>query len=320
MDLEMTCVPARMRAAPLLLLTVLIALAPLPCRALELSRIEGPGAVVLCEPRLVPEGRVVLGLYPSVRKGLEAAFGWEVDFRPVIVLAGTRKTFRDMAGNDSFVAFAIPGRQVIAIDHTRMGEHPFTLEITLRHELCHLLLHRRMGGTGMPRWLDEGIAQWISGGIPELAAIPRESLLTSAALTGSLLSLASLDRSFPRDDRGLALAYGQSRSVVEYIVRNYGRNGVLNILEAMRKGADLQGAIEVSLMLTPLELEKAWRSEQLGLTALLAYLAVHLYTILFLLAALLTFWGYIRAVLRKRRLREEPEDAPGQDPNGPQPW
>lgn len=72
-------------------------------------------------------------------------------------------------------------------------------------------------------------------------------------------------------------------------------------------------------MLTLPGLEKAWRSEQLGLTALLASLALHLYTILFLLAALLTFWGYVRAVLRKRRLREEPEDALDQGPGGPHP-
>jgi hypothetical protein len=304
-----------MKGAVLFLL-VFLSLPALPCHALEMSRIEGRDAVVLCDPRLVPAARDILGLYAVTKKGLEATFFWQIDFRPMIVLVGERGVFQDMAGNQSFVAYAIPEKQVIVIDHTRMDEHPFTLEITLKHELCHLLLHRRMENTDMPKWLDEGIAQWISEGIPELVTTPRESQLTSAALSGSLLSLESISRSFPQDEGRLALAYEESRSMVEYIIKNYGRNGVLNILEALRKGASLNDAVQVSLMATLPDLEKAWQKEQLGLTALLAYLAVHLYTILFVLAAVLTFWAWVRARLRKRRMKDEPEDTDGQPPTG----
>jgi hypothetical protein len=295
------------------LLLVILALYTLPCHALELQKIEDADAVLLCDPGLVPEGRQVLSLYSTVKKGLEAAFRWEVDFRPVIVLVGNRRTFQDMAGNAAFVAYAIPEKLVMVIDRSRMDERPFTLEITLKHELCHLLLHRRMRKADMPRWLDEGVAQWISEGIPELAAVPRESLLTGAALAGSLLSLESLDQSFPQDEGRLALAYEESRSVVEYIIRIYGRNGVLNILEALRKGASLEDAVEVSLMVTLPVLEKRWQKEQLGLTALLAYLSINLYTILFALAAFLTFWAWVRLILRKRRMRRESDKEEEED-------
>jgi hypothetical protein len=301
---------------------LLLVILALPGHALDLYKVEGRDAVLLCDPGLVPEGRQVLSQYSAVKKGLEAAFRWEVDFRPVIVLVGDRRAFQDMAGNSAYVAYAIPDRQVMVIDRTRMSERPFTLEITLKHELCHLLLHRYMGGTDIPRWLDEGVAQWISEGIPELAATPRESLLTGAALTGSLLSLESLSRSFPQDEGRLALAYEESRSVVEYITKNYGRNGVLNLLEALRKGATLEDAVEVTLLTTLPGLEKRWQKEQLGFMALLAYLSIHLYTIIFVLAGLLTFWAWVRLMLRKRRMRREPDEEEEGDlppPEGPFP-
>jgi hypothetical protein len=317
-DPERTRAPLRMRGV-LMSLLVFFTLAALPGHALELSRLEGRDAVVLCAPRLVPEARKVMALYAVIKKGLEITFRWKVDFRPAIVLVGDHGAFLDMAGSPSFVAYAIPEKLAIVIDLTRMSGNPFTTEITLKHELCHLLLHRRMGNTDMPKWLDEGIAQWISEGIPELAATPGESLLTSAALSGSLLSLESLDRSFPRDGGRLALAYEESRSVVEYIVKNYGRDGILNLLESLRKGATLDDAVQVALMVTLPELEKSWQKEQLGLTALLAYLAVHLYTILFALAAVLTFWAYLRSLVRKRRMKDEPEDGDDPAPMGPSP-
>lgn len=300
-----TKVSAALKWGSTLLLFILLAL---PGHALELSKIEGRDAVVLCDPRLAPEARDVLSLYSAVKNGLEATFHWGVDFRPMIVLVGDRRAFQDMAGNAAFVAYAIPDKLVVVIDRTRMNERPFSLEITLKHELCHLLLHRRMGSADMPRWLEEGVAQWISEGIPELAATPRESLLAGAALSGTLLSLESLRSFFPQEEGRLALAYEESRSIVEFIIRDYGKNGVLNILEAMRKGATLEDAVEVSLMVTLPGLEKKWQKEQLGPAALLAFFAVHLYTIIFVLAAVLTFWAWIRLVVRKRRMRDEPDE------------
>jgi hypothetical protein len=53
-----------------------------------------------------------------------------------------------------------------------MKTYPFTLTVTLKHELCHLFLHYLIGGGELPRWFNEGIAQWTSGGIAELMFSP----------------------------------------------------------------------------------------------------------------------------------------------------
>lgn len=279
-----------------------------PGRAEELIKTENRDVVVLSGNSLRFAAAEIVRIYPRVKTELESTFMWPIDFKPVIVLVGEKRSFEQMAGNRSFVAYAIPGKQAIAIDYSRMNVKPFTLEVTLKHELTHLLLHRHITETVLPAWLDEGVAQWISEGVPDLVLPGKESLLSQAAFSGRLLPLDTLTHSFPQDGQGLALAYEESRSVVDYIIQNYGKNGVLNILESMRRGTGYKEAIEMALMIPLPELEQRWREDQRSLTTLLAYLAANLDTILFIGAALLTFWAYVRYLIRKRRLASEEED------------
>lgn len=274
----------------------------------ELSGVEGAGVRVLYhDPSLEMKAREVIRYYPFIEASLESVFLWEVDFRPDVLLVGDRRDFLQMAGHEAFVAYAVPERQLVVIDCTQMDVRPFTLETTLKHELCHLLLHRHIAGVHLPKWLDEGICQWVSEGIPEIIMSRRGSPLSSAVLTGTLIHLESLSRHFPRDSRGLSLAYEQSRSVVEYIIRTYGVNGMLNILQSMKNGTEADDALEMALMTTRHELEESWHEDLRSWPVLLAYFAGNLYTVLFILGAVLTLVAYIRFLVRKRRYRDQEE-------------
>ncbi len=288
-----------------------------PSFPLDLLRIESKDAIVLFHPALTTSANDIIRMYPRVKAQLEATFLWEIDFKPVIALIGQSDLFQQMAGHRAFVAFALPEKQVIVIDDTRMGQKPFSREAILKHELCHLLLHRYVEDKRLPKWLDEGVAQWISDGIPDIMNPGRESVLTQAAMSNRFLSLNSIRESFPLDELGLGLAYEQSRSIVDHVITNYGKNGILNILEVLRKGSDINNAVQISLMISVEELEKQWQEDQKGLHYILSYAAMHLYTILFLLAALLTFMAYIRYLIRKKKMQEEPDDTDSPDPENP---
>jgi MFS family permease len=189
-----------------------------------------------------------------------------------------------------------------------MNTEPFTLGTTLKHELCHLLLSRFIQTTRLPRWLDEGVCQWASGGLAELVTGSRKSVLAWAALSGSFIALNALSLNFPQDEQSLALAYEESRSVVEYIVSRFGKNGILNILDAMKNGQGVTDAVSMSLGMSIWELERQWQGSQRRWTAVIAALVANLYTILFVFGALLTMAVYIRLVIRKRRFKDEEED------------
>ncbi len=251
--------------------------------------------------------REVMELYPSVRSGLETKLAWKADFKPAVLLVSDRKLFAEMAGSPFIVAYAVPEKMLIVIDFTRMNTEPFTLAATLEHELCHLLLHRYIHSYNLPRWLDEGVCQWVSGGLAEIVTGSRKSALGLAALSGGFIPLASISRNFPEDERSMALAYEESKSVIEYIVSRFGKKGLLDILDAMRSGHDVSDAVVMSLGMPLWELEKEWRGSQRSWASIISVLVANLYTILFAFGALITLAVYVRFIIRKRRMKDEEE-------------
>lgn len=276
-----------------------------PLYAQGMFSIQSPVVTVVYDEPLEFAANDVIDMYPGIKKELESALLWQVDFIPTVVLIGTQEKFLDMAGTSTYVAYAIPNKNIMVIDYSRMNMTPFTLRITLKHELTHLLLHRYITDVHLPKWLDEGVAQWISDGVAEIVPGRKGSVLQWATLTGRFLRLGSISRHFPNDRRDITLAYEQSKRVVEYIIAEYGVNGILNILQAMKNGNEADRAVTMSLMISIDDLEKAWQQKQRSPATLLAYMAANIYTMVFIFAALLTFILYLRAMIRKRRMMDQ---------------
>ena len=121
--------------------------------------------------------------------------GFPLDFRPAVILVSNEAALEQMVGNPLIVAYAVPEKMLMVIDYKRSSKDPFTMRTILKHELCHLLLHRHI--QTLPRWLDEGVAQWVSGGFDELFSEKRESYLRWATISGGLISLNGMDKDFP---------------------------------------------------------------------------------------------------------------------------
>jgi len=138
---------------PLLILLII------PIKSLNAKNrhiIKKEDIIVFFEEPLRIAAKEASDFYPALKAELEKKLKWRVNFRPTILLIKDNKTFQTMAGSDLVVAFAVPGRNLIVIDYSKMKTHPFSIEITLQHELCHLLLHSQIEGKNLPRWLDDG--------------------------------------------------------------------------------------------------------------------------------------------------------------------
>ncbi len=250
----------------------------------------------------------IVNIYPTIKKELLMVFGWYHDFRPVVVLIKDTDTFRKIAGSKMIVALAIPQQNLIVIDYSKMNMHPFTLKTTLKHELCHLQLHHHIKEGNLPRWLDEGICQWVNGGVAEIIMDQRQSLLKEATLTKKFISIRQLTDRFPSDGEDLLLAYEESKSVVDYISKEFGVSGVLSMLEYFSRGDDLEEAVKKSFSISLGELESRWRSYLKSETSWFAYISNDLYEFLFFIAALLTAYGFVRMMKRKRGYRDDEDE------------
>lgn len=250
----------------------------------------------------------VLKVYPAIRAELLNDLGWwSTDFRPEIILIKDSASFRRFTDSSLIAAIAIPQKDLIVVDYSRMNIHPFTLGTTLKHELCHLELHHHIAERNLPRWLDEGICQWITGGLAEIMTDGTYSILREAALSKRVISFEELAERFPNEGRDLLLAYEESRSIVEYIQKEFSVSGVRSILEYLSRNDNLQDAVQKSLLISLDELEDRWRLSITEKTLWFSYISNNFYEILFLFAALITIYGFFRTLKKKKEYRDEAE-------------
>jgi hypothetical protein len=277
--------------------------------ASDQQTIENSELLVRFEKPLKNTAREIINMYPSVKGSLEKTFGWKLTVRPTVLIMRGKETFQTIANSKLVVAVAIPHKNLIVIDNSKANTHPFSLETTLKHELCHLMLHHYISRTSLPKWLNEGVAQWVSGGIAEIAAGGEgKKALKEATLSRQFIRLKDLSRTFPANEQSFVLAYEESKSFVEYIVENFGEPNLLETLNNLKYGNDIETAILKGIGISLGELEVMWQDSLIRRITWFVYLSSNLYTILFFFAGLLTIYGFLRFMWKKRRYKDEEED------------
>jgi hypothetical protein len=283
----------------------LLAILIQPLVAQGWNMIRTDEVVVLYEEPLRGAAEVAADGYDALKVEIETLFGWKVDFVPTVVLMKERAEFQRITGNNPVVAIAAPDKDLIIIDYSRMHMHPFSLGTTLKHELCHLLLHHAIDGGNLPAWLDEGVAQWASGGPAEIIKGGRDSILEAASLADSHITLSSLTKGFAGDRESLSLAYAASRSLVDFIVSEFGKACMVSMLHHLKEGDGVDAAAVRSLGVSMADLERRWHDDLRKRSSWFPYLTSNFDEILLSVAALLTIGAFLRLAFRRRRYRDD---------------
>jgi len=129
---------------------------------------------------------------------------------------------------------------------------------TATHELTHVLVARASKGSllGVPLWLNEGLAEY--GNLDSGQSYDR--FLEWAIDTERLMPFTSLNR-FPGEPSLTIVAYGQSKSFVDFIINKYGADKIQKILDQLSEGKRIDGALESVLGLDLIELDNLWRKK-----------------------------------------------------------
>ncbi len=286
----------------------LVGFRPAPALAQEMRQYVTPHITVSYEPQIENAALKIADAYPEVKAAVEKKLGWQLPSEPTVVLLSSGSTFRNMARNSLVTAFAVSRENLIVMDYTKMDRTPVDLRATFEHELYHLLLHEHIRGTQLPKWLDEGIAQWASGGVADIINPGNKDILKQSVLSDTVLRLNELSTAFPAEQRTFILAYQQSKSFVEFIVNEYGENTLRSLLHSLKQGDDIESAVARNLSSDLHELEQAWKRKLRRTYSWFTYFADHIYWILFCAAALITLLGFFRFRIRFRNYRDEDDE------------
>jgi hypothetical protein len=176
-----------------------------------------------------------------------------------VVLAHTPEVLDALTGGvvpEWRAGVAVPSRRLLVVP---TGEGPRVLDPegrrVLRHEWAHLGLHALLGELRVPRWFDEGYAQWASGGFDAMEAWRLRILLA----TGNAPALDSLSLAWPRERIDADAAYLLAASAVTYLLGESGERGLELFLHRWREGGSFRGAFRRTFGVTVGQFEEDWR-------------------------------------------------------------
>lgn len=165
---------------------------------------------------------------------------------------------------------------------------------TLRHEWAHLGLQQYLDGLRIPRWFNEGYAEWASGGFDAMDAW---RLRVGLAL-GRTPPMDSLALSWPAGREQARTAYLLAASALTYLLEAGGERGLRIFLDRWRSEASFETALRETYGVTSGQLEEDWRAH-----------VRDRYGWLFVLGHSTVFWLFLGLVLiymvRVRRKRNQ---------------
>lgn len=136
-----------------------------------------------------------------------------------------------------------------------MIDDPF-VETVIPHELTHLVFDVAVDNPyhAPPKWLNEGIATYLSEGY----SASRRADVRDAVSAGELMPLTALAGQFPTTRERFSLAYSETASAVDYLVRAFGRDAMVALVEAYADGLSDDAAFTAALGTDVAGFEAAW--------------------------------------------------------------
>jgi hypothetical protein len=125
---------------------------------------------------------------------------------------------------------------------------------TLRHELAHLALHRRVN-VRVPLWFDEGYAGWAAGEWERLGTLE----LNFSVARGAIPDLRTLDGALRGAPSTADAAYSLAMSAVLELARRNPTGKLDPLLDALSSGEDFEDAVRKTTGLTISRFEEVWQ-------------------------------------------------------------
>lgn len=131
------------------------------------------------------------------------------------------------------------------------------------HELGHMVVNQLTFSpysTTLPVWLNEGLAMYAEGDLETYY----KARLDAAVAANKTISLRSLSSPFSAIAAQAELSYAESQSVVEFLIKRYGKGRLVDLLTAFKVGTTPDEALGKLYGLNQDSLYQAWLASLTG--------------------------------------------------------
>lgn len=239
--------------------------------------------------------------------------GGSADPHVTLTVAPNRQVMDSLVGGrvpEWAGAVAISERMEMIVPSGGFWPGPREEEVrVLRHEWAHLALAHELGRLRIPRWFNEGYAEWAAGSWQQGGGLQ----LGLALAFGDTPPLDSLVLAWPRDRVSAEVAYLLSASVIQYLVESSGVEGLEAFLAEWKRLSSFDGAMRVVYGATPGQLETDWRGwvkRRYGWLVVISHSAVFWTVLVAALAAMFLVRRRYRREQMARLRAGEPPDTP----------
>jgi len=127
------------------------------------------------------------------------------------------------------------------------------------HELTHVVFDSAVSNPYHfpPKWLNEGLAVYQSEGYTS----KYRNDVGAAVDGGTLMPLDAISGQFPTTLARFSLAYGESVSAVDFLVRAFGRDELVQLIRSYADGVSDDQAFEAALGIDVAEFQAAWLAD-----------------------------------------------------------
>ncbi len=196
----------------------------------------------------VEEGTQLLGVEETER----------IDF----FVYGDRDAFYDILGpaqRESVGGIALPEIRTLFANISPAEVNDPWVGVVIPHELTHLVF-----GTATrnpyhepPHWLNEGLADYLAQGYNASA----RAAVEGAARSGELMPLRALVARFPTTPQRFSLAYDESVSAIDYLIRTHGQEALVSLIRSYADGVSDDDAFRAALGVDVAGFEAGWLAD-----------------------------------------------------------
>lgn len=202
-------------------------------------------------------------------------------------------------------AYAIPSESKIVMRYNSIGTYPYIeLRAVLKHELVHIYLDRIVQDkrNQIPKWFQEGLAMYIG----RKWGFDDYYQLTIGMMRINYIPLKELESLFPQSEYEVRIAYAESFSFINYIVKRYGEESLKELLRRLSKGEKFYVVLKSLTKKSISDLEKDWIRETLKYYKWIPFIAST--SFLWIIITLFSIYIYWRKHRKKQLLYKKWEE------------